>query len=78
MTLTEPLGRTVYIPFDLLLGDSEDVVETEDKPEVAGEDETKAQDEDTAEQPGEDTAEQPETIAEQPEESEVTDQIDEQ
>ncbi|CAB3983563.1 Hypothetical predicted protein [Paramuricea clavata] len=56
-------------------GDSEDVVETEDKPEATGEDETKTQDEDTAEQPEEDSAEQPETIAE---ESEVTDQIDEQ
>ncbi len=61
--------------FDSLLGDSEDVAQTEDKPEVAEEDDTKPEDEVQQE---EDTAEQPETIAEQPEESEVTDQVEEQ
>ena len=69
------MNLNVPLNYIALLGNSEDVVDTEDKPEEGDEDATKpdeAEEETTAEQ-------QPETIAEQSaEETEVTDQADDQ
>ena len=69
---------TGAIRYIALLGDSEDVVDTEDKPEAADDDAIKPEQDEAEEETTAD--QQPETIAEQSgeEDTEVTDQTEDQ